>query len=385
MSVPWFTKLKSFIRRVLGLHMPSILDAVFGGQGGRFETLSVHRALNSYIITVALIVDGTLSYPDSSPRIRTIRLKKCLSTAEHEYILVELVSGNGPLASDVVIGELKVERSYDRVNGNALMNCLADSSASSTISTPSGTDSSIKEPIPARDSATFQPQNTRADTTVFLHTFDEASAPSVLDLLVAANTLNVHSPHYILFQRQCYWFAGMILRILLGDIDADPIVLPEAVDTPFSPAYVPPTTVSNPAEPVEPAQPVEPAEPVLAGAAGTFKKLFTIVTKKEIDSLYNREIKQFYQSKRAEVDEQLRAARERPARQLQEAARAAREDTARQVEEAARAAREEATQAAHKETARQVEEATRAAREEATQAMLEIARMRDEIARLKAA
>lgn len=94
---------------------------------------------------------------------------------------------------------------------------------------------------------------------------------------------------------------------------------------------------------------------------------------------------QFYQSKRAEVDEQLRAARERPARQLQEAARAAREETARQVEEAARAAREEATQAARKDTARQVEEATRAAREEATQAMLEIARMRAEIARLKAA
>ncbi|OJT07926.1 hypothetical protein TRAPUB_1137 [Trametes pubescens] len=405
MPLPWFAQLKSFIRRVLGLPMPSLFDDVFDARVSN-SPLGVNPALMLYIKARASRIsnpDGTLSDPPS-PRIRTVRLKKCLPTlAEHEFILVEVVSGNRPLANDVVIGQLKVERAYDPINGNAFLAALVDSSCASTTSSTSGTfplpSKFRKAPIPARDTITFDPKNTHADTTVFSYTFDEASAPSLLDLLVAADTLNIHSPHYILFQRQCYWFGGMLLRILLGNIDTDPLVQPGlAEDTLFSPAFDPSETDPKPDE---------PPEPIRAGLAGTFKKLFKIVTNQSIDSLYNGEIKQVYQSRQGEVAELLkkpeliarqvaaiREALEARARKAEEALEEASQEVARKTQEAARQAeeatraheeatraREEATRA-REEAARQAEEATRA-REEAARACEEMARMREEIARLK--
>ncbi|KAL1949044.1 hypothetical protein VTO73DRAFT_10850 [Trametes versicolor] len=380
MSVLWFAQLKSFIWPVheLPCEIRSILDQVFGDSLGRLYSLPVNIALQIYTIRLTSNIKayGTLPLSDSErlyPRIRTVRLKKRRpGRPEHEYILVELVSGNGPLASDVVIGELKVGRDeravYGPSHGNASKNASADRSASSTFSTRPGIFSRdywvISTYIPPRDAATFKPDDTCADTTVFVYTFDEASAPSVSDLLVAASILSDDSPDYILSERQCFWYAGMLLGILLGDIDTDPLVQPTAQKTSFSTAFVlPDPNVRRP-------------KPVFAGAAGTFKKLFEVVTKKDIDLLYNSEFRQAYQSQRAEVDEQLRAARmhEETARIWEETARI-QEKNARMEEEIARM---------DEETARIWEETARI-QEENARMDEEIARTRDELARLEAA
>ncbi|KAH9848236.1 hypothetical protein C2E23DRAFT_844943 [Lenzites betulinus] len=388
MSIPSFAQL---IIRVLGLPMPSLFNPLFHVDI-RGSTLPVGAALELHLIAKGCYSSsdsdsGTLL--DSGPvRIRTVRLMKCLGTlSEHEYLLVEFVSGHGRWPT--VLGELRVERSYDPKRGNPIKKAAADvfraSSQSSAL--PAMSD---EEPTPPKDTVTFtcNRHNASRDKVVFRYKFDEASAPSILDFLVAAAALNSHSPDYILPSRQCFWFAGMLLRVLLGGTNVDPKVSCGARGVLISPAFVPSSTDT-----------VLDAEPVLAGRAGTFKKLFKIITKQEIDSLYDSEIKQACELKRAEVNERLEA----PRRQ-KEAARAReetlREDAARNWAKAARdwaevaRLREEALQKASEDAARQAE-ASRAreeallkvAQEAACQAEAlaeENARLREEIARLKA-
>ncbi|KAL1949008.1 hypothetical protein VTO73DRAFT_10814 [Trametes versicolor] len=405
MRIPSFAQLKSFIRRVLGLPMPSLFDSVFDAQVNE-ATMPVDPVLRLYIAARgrrSSDLESTLS--DSPVRIQTVRLMKRLNTRfEHEYLVADLVSGNGRRTNVIVIGELKVERAYDSRHGNALKNASADASRASSDSTPGPSTPSgssplsamfNRDPIPAKDTITFNPANTSADTTVFLYTFGEASAPSLLDLLVAADTLSSQYAEYILFERQCYWYAGMLLRVLLGDIDADPKVRPGAAaqNTRFSPAFIPNS------------EDAPPAEPVLAGRAGTFKNLFNIVTQRDIDLLYHSEIKQAYQSRQAEVRELLEAPRlvarqaeeDRQARrEAEEALQKSAQETARQAEAAQEATRQAEAARAREESARQAEAAARAREESARQAEAaararedalqeEMARMREELSRLKVA
>lgn len=161
---------------------------------------------------------------------------------------------------------------------------------------------SDEEPTPPIDTVTFtyNGHNASKDKAVFRYTFDEASAPSILDFLVAAAALNSHSPDCILPSGQSFWFAGMLLRVFLGDTNVDPQVSRGARGVLISRAFVPSSTDT-----------ALDAEPVLAGRAGTFKELFKIITKQEIDSLYDSEIKQTCKLKRAEVNELLEEQRRR--------------------------------------------------------------------------
>ncbi|KAH9853965.1 hypothetical protein C2E23DRAFT_884583 [Lenzites betulinus] len=350
MRIPSFAQLNSFIRRVLGLPMPSVLDALFDAPV-KNATLPVDIALQLYITGSIANLNGTLPPYASGP-------------------------GNGGWPNVTVLSELKAERSYDPSDGNPVKNASADafrtstqSSSSTLSSSPSLTAMSNRDPIPAHDTITFSPHSDSGDKLLFGYRFDEASAPSLLDLLVAATTLHSHSPDYILLSRQCYWFAGMLLRVLLGDTDVDPEVNPGAQDTLFAPAFVPSSTDT-----------ALDTQPVLVGRAGTFKRLFQITTRQEIDVLYRSEIKQAYQTKYDEVNERLEA----PRRQAEEVARQA-EEIAREVE-AARA-REEALQKdaarAHEDTARAREDTARA-REE-TARVAEAARVREEALQKEAA
>lgn len=120
MRIPSFAQLSSFIRRVLGFHMPSPFDDVFDS---RFSDLpqEVDPVLSVYIRARGNEIsdpDGTHS-DTPSPRIRDVWLKKCLpSVAEHEYLVAAIVTGKRPWANDDVIGHLKIERAYDPIHGN---------------------------------------------------------------------------------------------------------------------------------------------------------------------------------------------------------------------------------------------------------------------------
>ncbi|KAH9848243.1 hypothetical protein C2E23DRAFT_844957 [Lenzites betulinus] len=379
MSIPSFAQL---IIRVLGLPMPSLFNPLFHVDT-RGSTLPVDAALQLHLIAKGYSSsdsDGTLLDP-GPVRIRTVRLMKCLGTlSEHEYLLVEFVSGHGRWPNVTVLGELRVERSYDPKRGNPLKKAAADvfraSSQSSAL--PAMSD---EEPTPPKDTVTFiyNRHNASRDKVVFRYKFDEASAPSILDFLVAAAALNSYPLDSILPSRQCFWFAGMLLRVLLGDTNVDPKVSRGARSVLFSPAFVPSSTDT-----------ALDAEPVLAGRAGTFKELFKIITKQEIDSLYDSEIKQACELKRAEVNERLEAPRRRAeaARAREQALReeTARQETARHLAEA-EASRVRA-EALREETARQVEASRvrmEALQKAARAGAEEIARLRKELARLEAA
>lgn len=150
MRIPSFAQLKSFIRRVLGLPMPSLFDSVFDAQVNE-ATMPVDPVLRLYIAARgrrSSDLESTLS--DSPVRIQTVRLMKRLNTRfEHEYLVADLVSGNGRRTNVIVIGELKVERAYDSRHGNALKNASADASRASSDSTPGPSTPSGSSPLSA--------------------------------------------------------------------------------------------------------------------------------------------------------------------------------------------------------------------------------------------
>lgn len=122
MSIPSFAQL---IIRVLGLPMPSLFNRLFLVDI-RGSTMAICAALHLHIFRSNSSSDSDGTLLDSGPvRIRTVRLMKCLGTlSEHEYLLVEFVSGHGWWP--IVLGELKVERSYDPKRGNPLKKAAAD-------------------------------------------------------------------------------------------------------------------------------------------------------------------------------------------------------------------------------------------------------------------
>ncbi|KAL1949006.1 hypothetical protein VTO73DRAFT_10812 [Trametes versicolor] len=397
MLITWFTRLwAKFVRRVLRLRMPSLFDSIFNARIS-MSIMDPNPTLVLYI-GARRFSDSDSDDALSRARIQTVRLKKSPGQGifERVYILVEVISGNGSWANDSVIGELMVERTTDPDTP------AMDPATPATVdpATPSGSSDSLSPvpkdyPIMGRDRITFNPDYTDADTTVFQYTFDEVSAPSLLNLLVAADLLNLHVPNYILMERQCYWFSGMLLYILLGDATSDLPVRPGAAQrTPFSLAFK--------RSPREGPQADLPTEPVLAGQAGTFKNLFQIVTNRNIDSLYDSEIKQEYELRQAEVGELLEEARACVARRRAETALVKLAAQAHELDEAIQKALQEIAQAKEegtrararaalmREEAKRAREGTARTRKEATRAregalQEESARMREELSRLEAA
>ncbi|KAH9848290.1 hypothetical protein C2E23DRAFT_437629 [Lenzites betulinus] len=126
---------------------------------------------------------------------------------------------------------------------------------------------------------------------LFSHIFTRQSHPSLLDALVAAATLHEHSPTYILSSRQCYWYANMLMAALLAQSSngkgtlEDPPLAASALQAEFNIAYDPASTSSTVRQKVVP------------GPEGTFKGIFRLVTTKDIDELYDSEIKGLYETK----------------------------------------------------------------------------------------
>ncbi|KAI0631903.1 hypothetical protein C8Q77DRAFT_1074822 [Trametes polyzona] len=261
LSYLW-TRLSSFIRAVLGLPpIPSRLVQQVVPVIGRPPVIGVSLALTLY------------TYPDilydilHGVRICRIRLKKRTGKmGEHEYLLIDVDDGALPIPS--YLGQVVVERLYK----------LPHSAYSYLHDTPTH----------CRDHINFAPPNTFRDLTVIdLRFRDESPGPLFYTLLLAADVVHAHFPTSILLPRQCFWFAGSLLCMLL-DNAVDPALTRSGASTHFAYAYdrSAPTADSV----------------VKARRAGTFKELFRLVTNQSIDVLYSTELKPAFDKRKAEVD-----------------------------------------------------------------------------------
>ncbi|KAI0628938.1 hypothetical protein C8Q77DRAFT_1067239 [Trametes polyzona] len=260
MHAPLYLRLLSFIRALLGLPpMISPLAQAFGVTNSGDSSIGVSVALK--IISPGC--DRTLA----RARISRIRLKKGRPTglAEHEYLLIDV--NDGAESNPAFLGSVVVDRSFKQDSGTIK---LAGS----------------KDNVDAIDRIEFAPP-TNNDLTVVDVTFRNLSeCPLFSTLIIAADVLHTQSPSYILLHRQCYWFAGMLLRVLLGN--ADPTVTRDAELENFEYAYE--------------GHPGGYAQP---GRAGTFKHFFTLVTSKSIDELYQSDIRPAFETRKAEVEQEI--------------------------------------------------------------------------------
>ncbi|KAI0628930.1 hypothetical protein C8Q77DRAFT_1067430 [Trametes polyzona] len=261
MHAPPYLRFLSFIRAILGLPpMISPLAQAFGVTTSGDSPIGVSVALKMYSSTC----DRTLA----RARISRIRLKKKRPTelAEHEYLLIDV--NDGAESNPAFLGSVVVDRSFKQDLATLKLAALK------------------KENVDAIDRIHFAPP-TNSDLTVIDVTFGNVSeCPLFSTLIIAADVLHTQSPSYILLHRQCYWFAGMLLRVLLGN--ADPTVTREAELENFQYAYA-----------------GHPGGFAEAKRAGTFKRLFGVVTSRSIDELYQSDIRSAFETRKAEVEQEI--------------------------------------------------------------------------------
>ncbi|KAH9848032.1 hypothetical protein C2E23DRAFT_845946 [Lenzites betulinus] len=277
--------LKFFRRRLLGLPIYSPLSLSLETELTR--KTSVNVAWRFCII--ALKEDAEC--PLANAAVRTIELyKQMKNRAEHDYLILTIVdrttvkSFAGP-----PFGLIKIDRTYNLEDGNPLF-AAAFSSSLSSHSSLSETPASI----PANDAVLLIPPTSTTHKRVISVTFTLESAPSWLDVVVAPTAVSKHSPDYILLSRQCYWYAAMVMRVLIGE--QDPRVLPSAQSTKFEVAFKP--TLTSECTP----------QTVVPGRDGTFKSIFRLVTERDIDELYNKEIKDVYLALHQDTHKKLQQA-----------------------------------------------------------------------------
>ncbi|RPD60655.1 hypothetical protein L226DRAFT_392313 [Lentinus tigrinus ALCF2SS1-7] len=163
------------------------------------------------------------AYPDPPPLsqccISTIKLMKMRSTSEHEYTLSYLTNDGLPWdTSTSKVGILRCERTVAERDHNVTGHTRGLLQSSSR-----------GDHIRAQDRITVYdpdaPVGKDADE-VYTHNFDSTACPSVSKLIAAATVLNEDSPHYLLLRRQCFWFAALSFRLLVGrpadDLQANP-------------------------------------------------------------------------------------------------------------------------------------------------------------------
>ncbi|RPD75963.1 hypothetical protein L226DRAFT_559809 [Lentinus tigrinus ALCF2SS1-7] len=198
------------------------------------------------------------SYPNppllSLCRIATIKLVKKKNSSEHEYTLSYLTrDGRSWEASSSRVGILRCERTVSVHDNTTTAHTLGLLRSSSN-----------GHHIKALDQVVILDPDASAgkdDDVVYTHHFDPSTAPSVSMLIAAATVLNEDSPNYLLLNRQCYWFAGLCFRLLVGrpadDLQANPKMRDQMVVAADGLKKVP--------------------------CAGTFKHVFKLVTGEEIE------------------------------------------------------------------------------------------------------
>ncbi|KAI0645986.1 hypothetical protein C8Q79DRAFT_1119588 [Trametes meyenii] len=313
--------------------------------------------------------------------VREIRFMKEKSGLEHEYLLA-YVTLDGQPWSVAPVGIIQCERNVNPEHDSTLNHILAvisapnssslSGSSSSSNDIPSSASSPSGPRIPAADrfilyeSDQAKALDRRGDKTLYKFEFDGPVAATSLDpslgpvpfepppkphlrsrsdkspltlyeLAAAAIVLHAVAPEYILFERQCYWYASMLYYMLGGDAveNQAPSFSVGAIDIPI--AYNDTATVpaeEDPAAPVSSASPGGDAGPATVGAvapmpqavatlggkkakkhgatvtvtssAGKFLHIFEVVTLKNIrDSYVSQGFGEHFANQVEEVYKQL--------------------------------------------------------------------------------
>ncbi|RPD61246.1 hypothetical protein L227DRAFT_63056 [Lentinus tigrinus ALCF2SS1-6] len=210
------SSLRTFFRRVLGLPMThndlrTLLDVKDGSEDfwfDHFEGAFITLCKNSY-------EPGSSLPPVSNFCISEIALKKKKTGSQHEFVHALIRESDQPDAPIVAV--LKCERCVSDDVG-PFTHARAMSSNTSVSSTPSS--QSLRTSIVAHDKVVVLPlskwsEPSLSNGAIYKCKFT-ANPPSLTQLAVAVYAIHQSSHLYTLHEKQCYWFAATLFRILLG-------------------------------------------------------------------------------------------------------------------------------------------------------------------------
>ncbi|KAI0370884.1 hypothetical protein BV20DRAFT_965953 [Pilatotrama ljubarskyi] len=276
--------------------------------------------------------------------ISRVVLYKQEGMPEHEYIVADVVVPDSDGTPARPLGGLKAERTVATEDGG----CTNHSKAVLSPASSSGVT------IPALDrffvwdppTASMIPNDHQV---AYAHDFPVSDRPSIALLIATASVLHEEAPNYFVRTHQCYWFAGVLFRMLVGEASQQ--------------------------LPLRPGVAISVADEPRTVNAGTFLDVFNIVTKEDIRQTVDA-IKSNVLSKEARIQDRLRALRAEHEAE-QQRARASREALEREAEAAKRTLEEER---AEREAEQQRARATR----EALEGKAEVANREAEAAKRRA-
>ncbi|KAI0816904.1 hypothetical protein BC628DRAFT_1103317 [Trametes gibbosa] len=201
------------------------LSSILQVTNGQYVAVSnvYNHYTNNVVQASSVIVDPTTITPgvelervDPHPSVRIdkIELWKMVSNfPEHEYVVLYVSKDNVP-----TYGVVKVERS---VNSDPLWIAKTSTASLHKVST-----ALYDGGVPAEDRLWVNTNtNTEGqinvfaaepDRCVYAYVYPLQDRPSLTRLVAAAQVVHQSQTDYILLEAQCYWFAGVIFRLLVG-------------------------------------------------------------------------------------------------------------------------------------------------------------------------
>ncbi|KAI8976652.1 hypothetical protein BD414DRAFT_539197 [Trametes punicea] len=309
---------------------PSLFERIFGLEAT--SESGITRYIDAVVLDMyeATLKDGYVSNKIGTARIRQVQFMKNVSSPEHEYLLLAVASAED-WDNDIPLGIIRCERTVDpedetyKRQSGAFLHKSSPSSESMSDSVrpvgardrfvvcPSYTGSSsasakvnvkrlfgLAKKMNRRDplglgygASSFAKAVLRSgiSSSITLYTYDfpcASNAPSFPQFLAALQAIHNYSPNYLLLSRQCYWFAGMLFRALVGEAVQN---LQAQTDA----------TVKHAAD---------ADKRVSTKNAGTFKRFFKLVTGADVDAEFKRHIQGPFETSAMRLEQQIEAAKE---------------------------------------------------------------------------
>lgn len=145
-------------------------------------------------------------------KICQVGIYKANQHPQHEYVVAEVES---PTKKKLLYRvERSVGRKEPRTEDTRPLSC--ESGGDKPLFNMHSSKMSFKifsTPL-SRDTVKIQDRLPKDHCTKVVDFRQTSLQPTLLDLAILGSTLHEDSPHYKLLQRQCYWFAGMLVMIL---------------------------------------------------------------------------------------------------------------------------------------------------------------------------
>jgi len=149
-------------------------------------------------------------------KISELRRYKETSFMEHEYLIAEIAPNSSYLRIERYVRETDANGNIDPEQGEVPLQKDSHFLVQSSPLISSLQKSSAWSGVPADDmvstpSLSKWPSD---DKMIERMRFGGSSSPTLLDLVLAAKVVHDHSSEYRLFDRQCYWYADMVIRTI---------------------------------------------------------------------------------------------------------------------------------------------------------------------------